>query len=407
MHQHTMPPAGRRPVAGHALARTAGFALALSLSLAAGLPAQALAAAGGPPTLERTLEEMQPRSVLPGYCVAVVDGGGVRYAKGFGYADLAAKRPYTADTVQPVASISKPVLAVALMQQVQAGALALDADVDDALPFAVRNPHFATVPITLRQLATHSSGIVDREPFYTQSYAKGSPATFDLKDFLQAYLGSKGANYQDANFAKVRPGSTYRYSHLGTALVALAVEHKAGVPYRAYTREKIFQPLDMHGTGWSPADADGPQATLYDKDKKPLAPYAFPAYAASGLYSSCSDVGKFLAAMIRGYQGRPGLLSPASFQAMFAPQWPKARQPKGVRAGDGLDQGVFWQRSERGELGHTGGDHGLTVQMAFNPIASSGRVLITNIGDGGRPDVARELDRIWQVLGKYEQNPEP
>ena len=406
MHHHTMPPAGRRSGASHALARGASLALAATLSLAAGLPAQARPA-GGPPTLERALEEMQAQSVLPGYCVAVVDGGGVRYAKGFGYAELAARQPYTADTVQPVASISKPVLAVALMQQVQAGTLSLDADVNSELPFAVRNPHVANVPITLRQLATHSSGIVDREPFYTQSYAKGSPAAFDIKNYLADYLVPKGASYQDGNFIKARPGSIYRYSHLGTALAALAVETKAGTSYRAYTREKIFTPLDMRGTGWSPADAEGPQATLYDKNKKPLAPYAFPAYAASGLYSTCNDVGKFLAAMIRGYQGRPGLLSPTSFQAMFSPQWPKSQQPKGVRAGDGLDQGLFWQRTDRGELGHTGGDHGLTVQMAFNPVGGTGRVLITNIGDGDRPDVTRELARLWQTLGKYEQNPEP
>lgn len=405
MPQHTMP-AGRRPGASHALARRANLVFVAAFALAAGLPAQARPA-GGPPTLERALMEMQAQSVLPGYCVAVVDGGGVRYAKGFGYADLAARQPYTPDTVQPVASISKPVLAVALMQQVQAGTLSLDADVNGELPFAVRNPHAANVPITLRQLATHSAGIVDREPFYTQSYAKGTPAAFDIKDYLGAYFVPKGASYQDANFIKARPGSTYRYSHLGTALAALAVETRAGMPYRTYTREKIFAPLDMRSTGWSPADTEGPQATLYDKNKKPLPPFAFPAYAASGLYSTCNDVGKFLAAMIRGYQGRPGLLSPASFQTMFASPWPKGQQPKGVRPGDGLDQGLFWQRTDRGELGHTGGDHGLTVQMAFNPVTGTGRVLITNIGDGDRPDVTRELAKVWQAMGKYEQNPEP
>lgn len=406
-HRHTPP--GRRPGARRPMPAVR-LALAALLSLTAGLPASALprtAAAAGPTTLERTLQELQPRSVLPGYCVAVVDSGGIRYAKGFGYADLASKRPYTPDTVQPVASLSKPVLAVALMQQVQAGALSLDADVDGVLPFAVRNPRFATVPVTLRQLATHSAGIVDREPFYTQSYGKGSPAAFDTRTFLQAYLDPKGASYREDNFTKARPGTAYRYSNLGSAVVALAVETKAGDSYRMYTRDRIFRPLGMKGSGWTPADAEGPQATLYGKDKKPLAPYAFPSYAASGLYSSCTDLGKFLAEMIRGAQGQRGLLSAASYRTMFSPAWPKGQQPKGARPGDGLDQGLFWQRTERGELGHTGGDAGLTAQMAFNPVTGTGRVLITNISDGDRPDVARELANLWQVLGRFEQSPDP
>ena len=409
MHVHTMSPARRGRRAGQALARTASFALAAVLSLAAGLPAQALprkAAASTPSTLQQALEELQSRSVLPGYCVAVVDGAGVRYAKGFGYADLAGKRPYTPDTVQPVASLAKPVLAVALMQQVQIGALALDTDISRQLPFDVHNPHYAQAPITLRQLATHSSGIVDREPFYTQSYGKGAPASFDTRDFLKAYLVAPGASYNEANFSKTSPGSTYRYSNLVSALVALAVEYKAGSPYRMLTRERIFQKLGMSGSGWTPSDTQGPQATLYDKNKKPLAPYSFPAYAASGMYSSCNDMGKFLAEMISGYTGRAGLLSSASYKTMFGPAWPKGEQPKGVRAGDGLDQGLFWQRTASGELGHNGGDSGVTAQMSFNPATGTGRVLITNISDGDRPDVARELANLWQVLGKFEQNPD-
>ena len=409
MH-HRLTPPGRRPGARRPMP-VATLAIAAVMGFATGLPASALPrTTAAPPlatTLERTLQAMQPRSVLPGYCVAVVDSGGVRYAKGFGYADLAAKRPYTPDTVQPVASLSKPVLAVALMQQVQAGALSLDADVDSELPFALRNPRFASVPITLRQLATHSAGIVDREPFYTQSYAKDTPANFDTKAFLQSYLDAKGAAFSEDNFTKARPGSAYRYSNLGSAAVALAVETKAGTNYRMYTRERIFRPLGMKASGWTPADTEGPQATLYDKGGKPLAPYAFPSYAASGLYSSCTDLGKLLAEMIRGYQGQPGLLSAASYRTMFSPAWPKAQQPKGVRPEDGLDQGLFWQRGEHGELGHNGGDAGITAQMAFNPVTGTGRVLIANIGDGGRPDVAREMANLWQVLGRFEQSPDP
>jgi CubicO group peptidase (beta-lactamase class C family) len=398
----------RRTQGENVKSKTVCFAVSICLSFCAGA---AGAAKPRPepaaPTLERALLAMQPKSALPGYCVAVVDGSGVRYAKGFGYADIAQKRPYTADTVQPVASVSKPLIAVALMQQVESKALSLDTDVSTALPFAVHDPHAPSTPITLRQLATHSAGIVDREPFYTQSYVKGGQVSFDDRKLLQSYLDRQGSNYSEANFTKARPGAAYAYSNLGAALAALAVETKSGSTYRAYTRAHIFEPLHMDASGWSPGDSSVTQATLYDAHRMPLAPYTFPSYASSGLYTSCRDLGRFVAAMISGYQGRPGLLSPQGFRDMFAPQWPKKDQPKGVRPGDGLDQGLFWQRTERGELGHTGADSGVAARMSFNPVLGTGRVLITNTGYGDRPEVARELDSLWATLAKYEQNPEP
>lgn len=390
------------------MGKCAALVLSVWLTLSIGLPAQAAGKASqGPVTLERALTAMQARSVLPGYCVAVVDGGGVRYAKGFGYADIAQKRPYTADTPQPVGSISKTLIAVSAMQLVETGALALDADVNTALPFAVRNPGFASVPITLKQLATHTSSIADREPFYSQSYVKGVQTAFDIRTFLQSYLDPKGASYQAANFIKGRPGSTYKYSNVGATLAALMVETKAGTTYRAYTQEHILDPLRMQSSGWSPGEIKQPVATLYDKQRNPIAPYTFPSYPDGGLFTTCNDLGRFLSAMIRGYQGQPGLLKPASFHQMFAPQWPKQQQPRGVRAGSGLDDAFFWQRSVRGELGHSGGDQGVTTEMSFNPITSTGRILITNISDSDRKDVTRELDSIWMTLGKYEQSPEP
>ncbi|SFR92869.1 CubicO group peptidase, beta-lactamase class C family [Dyella sp. OK004] len=390
------------------MGKSAALVLSVWATLSIGLPAQAAGKMQqGPMTLERALTSMQAKSILPGYCVAVVDGGGVRYAKGFGYADITQRRPYTADTPQPVGSISKTLIGVSAMQLVESGALTLDADVNTALPFAVRNPGFAATPITLRQLATHTSSITDREPFYNQSYVKGAQTAFDIKTFLQSYLDPKGASYQPANFIKARPGSTYKYSNLGATLAALMIETKARTTYRAYTQEHIFDPLRMQSTGWAPGEIKQPGATLYDKQRNPMAPYTSPSYPDGGLITTCNDLGRFLSAMIRGYQGQPGLLKPASFHQMFTPQWPKQQQPKGVRPGGGLDDAFFWQRSVHGELGHSGGDQGITAEMRFNSITSTGRILITNISDIDRKDVARELDSIWLTLGKYEQSPEP
>lgn len=356
--------------------------------------------------INHALESIQAKSVLPGFCVAIVDGAGVRYSRGFGYANIAQKLPYTADTVQPIASVSKTLIAVSLMQSLEKGYFTLDTDVSSVVPFNVRNPHFPQIPITIRQLATHTSGIIDRDPFYDDSYFKGAQAKFDIKDFLQSYLSPAGNTYNAENFSKERPGEAYEYSNLGATLAALAVETKAGVTYAKYTQTHILEPLHMYASGWSPLETKEVVATLYDKQKEVIAPYSFPSYPDGGLYTSCNDLGKFLTAMIRGNEGKPGILSAASFREMFSAQFPKGGQPKNASPGDGLNGGIIWQRSQLGELGHSGGDPGVTTQIYFNPSTGIGRILLTNMSnpDDDQQDMHQELHAIWVTLARYEQS---
>lgn len=81
--------------------------------------------------------------------------------EGRGFADVASHRKMTADTPINIASISKPILGIALLQLQDQGLLDLDADVNGYLPLRVANPNFPTAAITLRQLATHTSSITD------------------------------------------------------------------------------------------------------------------------------------------------------------------------------------------------------------------------------------------------------
>jgi CubicO group peptidase (beta-lactamase class C family) len=356
--------------------------------------------------INQALESIQAKSVLPGFCVAIVDGTGVRYARGFGYANIAQQLPYTANTVQPIASISKTLIAVSLMQSVEKGYFTLDTDVSTVLPFNVRNPRFPQLPITIRQLATHTSSITDRDPFYSDSYFKGSQTKFNIKDFLESYLIPGGNTYSAKNFSKERPGKAYEYSNLGATLAALAVETKARTTYANYAQTYILKPLHMNASGWSPLETKEVVATLYDEHKKVIAPYSFPSYPDGGLYTSCSDLGKFLTAMIRGYEGKSGILSASSFHEMFSAQFPKGGQPKNASPGDGFYEGINWQRSQHGELGHTGGDPGVTTQIYFNPSTGMGRILLTNMSnpDDDQQGMYKELHNIWTTLARYEQN---
>ena len=358
-------------------------------------------------TLEARLSALASHSPVPGFCVAVVDASGPRYSAGFGYADIATRGPYTSGTVQEVASISKTLIGVAVMQAVEEGLLTLDEDLRPLLPFEVSNPRFPDAPITLAELATHTSGIIDREPFYDRSYYSGPQTAFALKDFLASYLDRHGRFHSANNFGVSRPGARFDYSNIGATLAAYAIEAKRGVRYADTVHERILGPLGMRASGWTPADAKAEAATLYDEDRKVITPYSYPDYPDGGLYSSCDDLGKFLSAMIAGYGGKNGVLTAASFRAMLSPRFAPTHPPRGVEA-DTPNEGVFWQFSAHGEIGHAGGDPGVSTFMFFDPKSGVGRILIANVGnDGVRPAVGEALQAVWTALGAYARSSGP
>ncbi len=108
---------------------------------------------------------------LVGVGAAIVVDKRVVWMKGYGFADKANRVPFTPETVMNVGSISKTITGVALMRAVQDGKLSLDEDVNRYLPFKVVHPSFPDARITLRQLATHTSGISDRWEVYETTWA--------------------------------------------------------------------------------------------------------------------------------------------------------------------------------------------------------------------------------------------
>jgi len=110
---------------------------------------------------------------VPGLAACVVRGGDIVWAKGYGWANVARRRRVTPDTDFMLASVSKTVMATALMQLVQQGRVDLHADVDTYLPFRVRNPQHQGRPITPWRLLTHTSSIRDAWATLDASYVPG------------------------------------------------------------------------------------------------------------------------------------------------------------------------------------------------------------------------------------------
>ena len=278
--------------------------------------------------LAKFIEGQLAERHIPGMAAAVVVDGDVVWAKGFGYADLGTKQPVTPDTLFVMASVSKTMVAAALMHAVEHGRLSLDADINTILPFPVRNPHFPDAAITARHLATHSSGIVDNDKFYGSpaSYHFGGDNPISLGAFLAAYLTPGGEFYDGKeNFSNNAPGSKWQYSNVSAGLAGYVVESASGMPFDAYCRKYIFDPLGMVNTGWHQRDVDmSRHATPYanlEGEFVPYRHYGLATWPDGGLRTTVLDLGRFVGMIMEGGSLHGvSIMKPSTVQAMLEPQ---------------------------------------------------------------------------------------
>jgi CubicO group peptidase (beta-lactamase class C family) len=351
------------------------------------------------------LSRVAATATFPGFCSAVVDRDSTRFLRAHGYADLVGQRPYTATTVQPVGSISKTLIGIVLAKTSEEGTVQLDAPVNALLPFAVRSPSHPDATITLRQLATHTSGITDREATYRKAYVSAGSADTSLAAFLTSYFTTSGALYHAQNFSTHAPGTAYLYSNVGAALAAYALEAKTGVAYAELVQRAIFTPLAMRDSRFRTDVRQPNDAVLYDAQRQPVAPYTLVTYPDGGLRTSCADLARLLTGVLAAEGGKPGsVMSKASVQQMLTPQFSAASMPRDLDPKE-PNQGLFWQFRRSGGIGHSGGDPGVTGFVLLDSKAGTGRLFMTNVdfGEGKEATIfVAQFNEVWRALATYE-----
>ena len=291
---------------------------------------------------------------VPGASVLVLRDGEAVVRAGYGLSDLEAHTPATATTNYRLASVTKQFTAASILLLSEGGRLKLEDRVRKWLPSLPKSAE----PITIRHLLTHTSGLIDYEDVIPETF---KPQLHDA-DVLRL-LESQDRTY-------FRPGSDYRYSNSGYALLALIVERASGRTFATFLRERIFQPLGMSNTvayedgistvstrafgyteeqgRWNRTDQSQTSAVLGD----------------GGIYSSIDDLAKWDAAL---YDGR--LLRPSSLQAAFTPA---------TRTDDAeVDYGFGWRIT--GEtLWHSGETVGFRNVIVRYPQRHLTVVVLTN-----------------------------
>ncbi|WP_349792898.1 serine hydrolase domain-containing protein [Xanthomonas sp. WHRI 7064] len=349
-----------------------------------------------------------------GLGAAIIRDRKVVWTGGVGFADRARGTPFTPDTVMNIGSISKTVTGVALMQAVQDGKLALDADINTYLPFAVRNPQFPQVPITLRQLATHTSSLTDRWEVYRDTYRWQGLPVAPLGDFLRGYLAPGGRDYQAQNYLQVKPGTHREYSNIGAGLVGYIVARAVGQSLERYTHTRIFAPLGMQHTAWHAADLPvAAQATLYVSQfgvSVPIPPYELTTYPDGGVRTSVNDLSRLFIALLDGgqYQG-VRILDATTTAQMLRFQYTAANKPDNAALHE-KNSGIFWSTKYNvTRIGHGGSDPGVHTEMLSDLAHDNAVVLISNTSlDSSDARVNAQLfDDLWAYALELRQQAAP
>jgi len=240
---------------------------------------------------------------IAGAVVVVVKDGQVVTKRGYGYADVAKRTPVDPDrTLFRPGSVSKLITWTAVMQQVEAGRIDLDADVNQYLDFKI--PAWEGKPITMRQIMTHTAGF--------EEHAK------DILFFDPKKLQSLGDYVKSALPQRIfAPGSTPAYSNYATTLAAYIVERVSKTPFDTYVEQHVFAPLGMaHSSFRQPLPkALAPlAATGYHQASGEPSQYEFVGPAPAGsLASTGADMGRF---MISHLNQAAGLLKPETAKEM-------------------------------------------------------------------------------------------
>ncbi|MGH8494735.1 MAG: serine hydrolase [Gammaproteobacteria bacterium] len=309
---------------------------------------------------ELLAERMQHNGV--GIVVGVIDSQGRRVVA-YGESGSSNGRPLDGATVFQIGSLTKTFTTLLLADMVERGEVGLDDPASAYLPHGVAMPERGR-PITLRDLATHMSGL------------PSMPTNFDIRadpDPYEGYTVEQLHEFLSSYDLDREPGADYAYSNLGVALLGRLLARRAGMEYEVLLTQRVLEPLEMESTSITLNDDQSRRlAPGHDTYLEPVHSWEMSTLPASGsLRSTANDTLKMIAAYL-GY-------TDTSLKSAMALQLSE-RIPV-----DDLQQALGWGIRDDGIVGHSGGKEGYRSAVVFDPEAGTGAVVLANARTYDRP----------------------
>lgn len=311
-----------------------------------------------------------------------------------GLADGAQNRPIAPETVFRIASVTKTMTAIGIMQLRDRGLLDLDDPVNQFLRGLRIDVPPGGSPVTFRHLLTHTAGIGEMPRllsfFRLASWGGGRPGT-EPTDLC--------ALYQGVLQAEVAPGSKWAYANHGFAVLGKLVEDISGERLDQYMEKHLFEPLGMDHTSYRRSERTGPQLAtghhwLFGQFR-PVRDYDMTALGAGAVLSSLADMARYAAWLLEG--GSDDVLQPSTLKEMASPNHSII---------DGLPgNGLAFSLNDCGGhavYGHDGNMPDFASILLVAPDTGVGVVVLTNTGT-----VAGANQLAWAVLREALGVPDP
>ncbi len=317
---------------------------------------------------------------MGGFAVSVFNADSIIYSRGIGYANKENLVPYTIQTQQFIASISKTTIGIALLKAEELKLLEIAMPINDYLPFEIYNPDFPDDEITLEQLATHTSSLDYNESVVESMYIEEPDLEKSLEYFMLDYF--QNGKYGEIAFTKDKPGSNWNYSNIGSALAAYIIEQRSGVSFSEFTKTHIFDPIGLSHTYWSLPSSDSALHTNYYEPVGDsivnVKTSGIVLYPCRDIITNIEDLTKYCQAILAK---DPDLLQQTSFERLLSP-----RLSSSVTNLADDNNGLFFM-IDRNNYGITyqltgmdGGDNCIKTMMWFDRKTELGYIFLGNTG---------------------------
>lgn len=333
---------------------------------------------------------------VPGAGITLVRDGEVLWAGGVGYASREPEQHVISKTRFRIGSVTKMFTALAVLQLVEEGRLALDDRVLEIAPeVPIDNPWEATDPVLIAHLLEHTAGFDDMH-FRNMNTDESLPES--LRETVMRLEHELAVRW--------RPGVMHSYSNPGYAVAGYLVEKISGQPFHEYVNEHVLAPLDMQSAVWGvPADGYFAQGYTTSADGlRPVPPRAIQLYPAGELSASPADMARLLMLLLgRGEIDGRRLLDSELIERMETPHTTRAAR-YGLETGYGLGNYVAFRNGFRLH-GHNGGLDGFVAEVAYSAEHDFGYAVLINRADPGTLKVLGELATAF--LARNISAPEP
>lgn len=321
---------------------------------------------------------------VTGASVAIAENGRIEFSEGFGRADLENDVPYRPETVNRLASISKTITAVAVMQLVEAKKIDLDADIRTYVPeFPDKG-----AKVTARHILTHTSGIRHYKPNEPENYTRHRTVKESLKRFVDDPLVHE-------------PGKKVTYSTYAFSLLARAIETTGGLTFQDYLERNVFAPAGMASSGLEDLTAVVKHRTRGYRElsaggigNSEFSDISYK-WAGGGMVATSPDLCRFGISLLEGK-----LLSPTTLSQMWTPQT--------LTDGHPIKKSLGWAAGEfRGkEVAMHGGSQPMAkTYLMIIPKDNLVIAVLTNYESHSPEDMAAVVRDAW--YGERASPPQP